>query len=67
VKIAKLSDFNVPVILRANMKNIYKNALSVFMNKEFNVRLVGSCKVGKAGVFFLYPIKYEGKQALKLF
>jgi len=67
VKIAKLSDFIVPVVLKANMKNIYKNAASVFMGTEFNIRLEGRCKVGKGGVFFPYPIKYQGKQTLKLF
>jgi LEA14-like dessication related protein len=67
IHIAKLSDFTVPVTLKANMKNIYQNALSVFMNKEFNIRLEGQCKVGKGGVFFPYPIHYQGKQELKLF
>ena len=67
VRIKKLSDFNVPVILKANMKNISRNALSVFMKKEFNVRLEGHCKVGKGGIYFPYVIHYEGKQALKLF
>ena len=67
IRIAKLSDFTVPVILKANMKNIYQNAISVFLNKEFNIRLEGQCKVGKGGVFFPYPIRYQGKQVLKLF
>jgi LEA14-like dessication related protein len=67
IRIAKLSDFTIPVILKANMKNVYQNAISVFMNKEFNIRLEGQCKVGKGGLFFPYPIHYQGKQALKLF
>lgn len=67
IRIAKLSDFTVPVVLKANMKNIYKNAVSVFMSKEFNVRLEGQCKVGKGGLYFNYPIHYQGKQALKFY
>jgi LEA14-like dessication related protein len=67
IKITKLSDFTIPVTLKANMKNIYRNAISLFLNKEFNIRLEGQCKVGKGGVFFPYPIRYQGKQALKLF
>ena len=67
IKINKNSDFIVPVLLRANMKNIYSNAVSVFMNKEFNVRLEGQCKVGRGGIFVHYPIHYQGKQSLKLF
>ena len=67
IKIPKTSDFTVPFLLKANMKNIYTNALSVFANKEFNIRLEGRCKVGRGGLFFPYPIHYEGKQSLKLF
>ena len=67
IKIPKSSEFTVPFLLKANMKNIYANALSVFANKQFNIRLEGKCKVGKGGVFFPYQIHYEGKQALKLF
>lgn len=67
IRIARLSEFTVPVILKANMKNVYRNAVSVFLNKEFNIRLEGQCKVGKGGVFFHYPIRYQGKQALKFF
>jgi len=67
IKIPKSSDFTVPFLLKANMKNIYTNALSVFANKEFNIRLEGRCKVGRGGLFFPYPIHYEGKQSLKLF
>jgi LEA14-like dessication related protein len=67
IKIPKSSDFTVPFLLKAKMKNIYSNALSVFASKEFNLRLEGKCKVGRGGLFFPYPIHYEGKQSLKLF
>ena len=67
IKIPGSSDFTVPFLLKANMKNIYANALSVFASKEFNIRLEGRCKVGRGGVFFPYPIHYEGKQSMKLF
>ncbi|MGC4034895.1 MAG: hypothetical protein QM764_02965 [Chitinophagaceae bacterium] len=67
IRIAKNSDFTLPVTLKANMKNIYKNALNVFMNKDFNVRLEGQCKVGKGAFFVHYPIHYQGKLELKLF
>lgn len=66
VRIAKNSEFVLPVLLRANMKNIYSNAASVFLNKEFNVRLEGQCKVGRGGIFIHYPIHYQGKQSLSL-
>ena len=67
IRIPRSSLFTVPFLLKANMKNIFANALSVFANKEFNIRLEGKCKVGKGGVFFPYVIHYEGKQTLKLF
>ncbi|MES1216356.1 MAG: hypothetical protein ABUT20_12645 [Bacteroidota bacterium] len=67
ILIPKSSEFTVPFLLKANMKNIYKNALNVFANKEFNLRLEGKCRVGKGGIFFPYVIHYEGKQSLKLF
>ncbi len=67
IRIEKNADFIVPVVLRANLKNIYRNAASVLLNKEFNVRLEGQCKVGRGGIFVHYPIHYQGKQSLKIF
>jgi len=67
ISIPNYSDFVLPVNLRVSMNGILSNALSVFAKKEFNIRLEGKCKVGKGGVFFPYPIRYEGKQALSLF
>ncbi len=67
IKIPNYADFILPVNVRVSMRNILPNAISLFAKKEFNIRLEGKCKVGKGGVFFPYPIRYEGKQAISFF
>jgi LEA14-like dessication related protein len=61
-----LDTFLLPVTMKADLKNILPNALSLAMNKEVTVKLQGKVKAGK-GVFVNIPINYEGKQKLNIF
>lgn len=55
--------FLMPVILSADLKNVFSNALAIVFNKEVKVRLQGSVKAGR-GVMLSIPIYYEGTQKL---
>ncbi len=58
------ADFRLPVKLELNMKNVLKNSMSAFLKKEVLLKIVGTAKVGKAGFYVNYPVRYEGKQNL---
>lgn len=61
-----LDTFLLPVVMKADLKNVLPNALSLALNKEVNVKLKGTVKAGR-GVFFTIPINYEGVQELNIF
>jgi len=53
----------VPVILDVDMQNILGNALQIVLaNGIADVKLSGTVKAGRHGIFIPIPINYEGKQ-----
>lgn len=62
VTIPKLSEFTLPIAMDVDMKNIFKNALNTLIDKEIDVKLTGTVKVGKANVFISFPVNYESMQ-----
>ena len=60
--------FLLPVSVTADLSNILTNALEVLTNSnaEVLVRLQGSIRAGKGGVFIGVPVKYEGRQRIHL-
>ena len=58
--------FLIPVSMKVDMKQVYSNALDILLNKEVNIKLDGFAKLGKGGIFFDLPIKYEGKQKIDI-
>ena len=58
--------FLIPVSMKVDMKQVYSNALDILLNNETTIRLDGFAKLGKGGIFFNVPIKYEGKQKLDI-
>lgn len=66
--IPKLDTFTVPVAVKeVELKKVLLNGLGALLTKEYSVKLDGSAKIGKAGVYFTFPLRYEGKQRLDLF
>lgn len=65
--IPKSSTFSLPSRVVVDMKSIFKNALTVLVNKEVNVLVKGTTRVGKSGIFVTVPFTYEGKHAFSLF
>ena len=64
IHISGNSDFNIPVKLEADTKFVITNIAAMIFNQEVLVKIDGRAKIGKAGVFFHYPIHYEGKQKI---
>ena len=64
--IDKKSEFVLPSYMNVEMKNIYKNVFNVLFSKEIAVKLKGTTKVGKSGIYLTIPINYETKQKFTL-
>ena len=67
VSVPKRGDFTIPLTINLDMKNILKNGLTSFLNKQVSIRALGSVKVGKAGVFKSFPVDYTTVQTLSMF
>jgi len=67
ITIPKKEQFIIPITMEIDMKNLIKNSLITLFNKEVNVKVTGSIKVGKANVFMSFPVNYEGVQAVDFF
>ena len=67
ISIPKKEEFSIPLKIDVDMRNILKNGLNTFLRNEVAVKITGSIKVGKANVFIIFPILYEGKQIFSFF
>lgn len=56
----------VPLQLQAKAKDVLSNALKVFLNPDVKIRITGSAKAGRGGIFLNIPIDYEGMQRIEL-
>jgi LEA14-like dessication related protein len=66
ISIPKLAEFNMPVQVDVDMKNILKNAFTGLLNKQVMVKITGTVKVGKANLFITFPVNYEGAQSYNI-
>ncbi len=64
VNIPANSSFIVPVGLKVDMKKLLQNSITAVLNKEVEIRLTGTAKAGRNGVYRRFPINYKGKQDL---
>lgn len=62
--IPRRDTFYLPVKMRVNMSVITSNALSIFLNKEVDIKLQGKARIGRSGFYMNVPILYEGKQQI---
>lgn len=65
--IERKSEFFLPSRIGIDMKNVYKNALSVIFNNEIELHVKGTSKVSKLGFNINVPFDYTGKHQFKLF
>ncbi|MFY7840941.1 MAG: LEA type 2 family protein [Lacibacter sp.] len=67
IKVARKSDFIIPLRIKTDMKNIFKNAWSAISSKEVTVRASGTIRAGVGGLFKTIPLSYEGKHQVGMF
>ena len=65
-KVPARDTFLLPVTIVAPIDKIVTNALELLVNNEVLVRLEGTVKAGKRGIFIKIPVRYEGKQRIEL-
>lgn len=65
MNIRKKIEFSLPARVEIDMKNIFRNSLNLLIQAEILVGVMGNAKLGKAGVFFNVPVKYEGRHKLE--
>lgn len=64
IQIPKRDTFSIPVVLKIGTLSAATNLLQYLSDTSTLIRLEGNARFGKAGVFFNYPIKYEGRKKI---
>ncbi|MBK7885639.1 MAG: LEA type 2 family protein [Chitinophagaceae bacterium] len=67
ISIPKRADFEMPLKVDVDMKNIFKNSFSSLFTDEVTVKVTGRITIGKANVFKSFPVNYEGKHNFSVF
>jgi LEA14-like dessication related protein len=67
ITIPNRNDCSIPIQIEVDMKNLLKNSLTAFFNKQVLVKVTGTVKIGKANIFKSFPVNYEGVQQFTLF
>ncbi|MEJ7736504.1 MAG: LEA type 2 family protein [Chitinophagaceae bacterium] len=67
MQIPRQDTFFVPVNMKVDVKSLLSNSLGALLTNEVDVKMDGNARIGKAGIFFNFPISYQGKQKWKLF
>lgn len=65
--IQRKSEFTLPSRMDIDMKGIFKNLATVVFNKEIQLNVKGTTRVGKAGIFVNVPFNYSGKHTFSMF
>lgn len=55
-----------PLRMTASPKDILSNSAKLLLNPDVRIRIEGSAKAGRGGLFINVPIKYEGTQRIDL-
>lgn len=67
INIPKKNVFTIPLKLDLDVKNLLKNGITSLFNKNVAVRVLGSVKVGKAGIYKSFPVDYTSIQNFSMF
>ena len=65
INIPKRDTFSIPVNVDVDMVSIFPNALSILLKDSIDLRIEGTAKLGKSGIFLNIPVKYQGKQRIR--
>ncbi len=64
VSVPRRDTFSVPLVLKVQTATALAKMIETAKDSAVTVRVEGSVKMGKAGVFVNYPIKYEKLQSM---
>lgn len=67
VAIPRRDVFTIPLVVQLDMKNMFKNGMIAYLNKQVAVRCIGTVKVGKGGVYKNIKVDYTSFQEFTLF
>jgi LEA14-like dessication related protein len=67
VAVPRRDNFTIPLKVDLDVKNLLKNGVTSLFNKKVKVRVLGSVKLGKAGVYKTIPVDYSSVQNFSLF
>lgn len=65
--IPKKAEFTLPSRMEVDMKNVFKNTLSVLLSSDVLIKVKGTTRVGKGGIFLNVPVSYEGRHKFDVF
>ena len=60
-----LDTFSMPVMLNVNLRDAIPNVLQLLLKSEVDLKLAGTVKAGRHGVYIKVPVNYEGKQDIR--
>jgi len=61
-ELSGLDTASIPITLEVDLKNALPNVLQLILNPEVDVKITGTIKAGRHGIYINIPISYEGKQ-----
>jgi LEA14-like dessication related protein len=67
VAVPRKANFTIPLKVDLDVKNLLKNGVTSLFNKDVKVRVLGSVKLGKAGIYKTFPVDYTSVQNFSLF
>ncbi len=67
VAIPKRNNFTLPLQVNLDIKNLLKNGINSYFNRNIAVRVLGNVKLGKAGVYKSFPVDYTSVQNFSMF
>jgi LEA14-like dessication related protein len=56
--------FYVPVSMKLKLGDLFKYAVQWFLDPEVKVKVEGTAKVGRSGIFKNFPVNYESKEKI---
>jgi LEA14-like dessication related protein len=65
INIPRKDTFSIPVNMEVEMKKLFPKALSILLKEEIELKIVGTAKLGKSGLFLNVPVRYQGKHRLR--
>lgn len=63
--VPKKETFVLPVLLNVDLLHALPNAFELLVKKEIDLKLAGTLKAGRHGIYISIPVDYNGKQVIR--